>query len=106
MYSSTVSLTSPLDGGGWSTPRPGRFKPEKDTRYSLYTRLGGPQHRSGRMWENLASTGIRFPAIQSLAIRYTDWAAVAHPNFTVRKLLFAHLEFDTQPFFWTFIKFF
>jgi len=28
-YSSTLSLTSALDGGGWSTPRPGRFTPVK-----------------------------------------------------------------------------
>ena len=26
-YSSTLSLTSALDDGGWSTPRPGRFTP-------------------------------------------------------------------------------
>jgi hypothetical protein len=30
MYSSTISLTSVLDGGGWSTPCPGRFTPRKD----------------------------------------------------------------------------
>ena len=30
MYNSTLSLTSALDGGGWSTPRPGRFTPEKE----------------------------------------------------------------------------
>jgi hypothetical protein len=30
-YSSTVSLTSALDGGGWLTPRPGRFAPRKET---------------------------------------------------------------------------
>jgi hypothetical protein len=30
MYSSTLSLTSVLDGSGWSTPRPGRFTPGKD----------------------------------------------------------------------------
>jgi len=29
MYRSTLSLTSALDGGGWSTPRPGRFIPKK-----------------------------------------------------------------------------
>jgi hypothetical protein len=29
-YSSTLSLSSALDGGGWSTPRPGCFAPEKD----------------------------------------------------------------------------
>jgi hypothetical protein len=29
-HSSTLSLTSALDGGGWSTPRHGRFTPGKD----------------------------------------------------------------------------
>ena len=29
-YSPTLSLTLALDGGGWSTPRPGRFTPGKD----------------------------------------------------------------------------
>jgi hypothetical protein len=27
MYSSTLPSTSALVGGGWSTPRPGRFTP-------------------------------------------------------------------------------
>ena len=31
MYSSTLPSTSVLDGGGWSTPRPGRFTPGKDS---------------------------------------------------------------------------
>ena len=35
--------------GGWSTPRPGRFTPRKETRYPLYRRLGGTQVRSGRV---------------------------------------------------------
>jgi len=30
MYSSTLSLTSALDGDGCSTPRPARFTPGKD----------------------------------------------------------------------------
>ena len=30
MYSSTLPSTSALDGGGWTTPRPGRFTPGKD----------------------------------------------------------------------------
>ena len=46
-YSSTRSLTSALERGGWSAPRPGRFTPGKETWYSLYRRLGGPQSRSG-----------------------------------------------------------
>ena len=29
-YSSTLSLTSALDGGRWSTPHSGRFTPRKD----------------------------------------------------------------------------
>ena len=29
-YSSTLSITSTLDVGGWSMPRPGRFIPVKD----------------------------------------------------------------------------
>ena len=29
-YRSTFSLTSALDGGGWLTPRPGRFTPGND----------------------------------------------------------------------------
>ena len=38
---STLSLTSMLDWGGWSTPCPDRWTPEKDTRYPLYRKLGG-----------------------------------------------------------------
>ena len=34
-YSSTLSLTSALDGGGLSTPRPGRFNPGKEAREPL-----------------------------------------------------------------------
>jgi hypothetical protein len=30
MYSSTLSLTSVLDGGGWSTPHSGHFTPGND----------------------------------------------------------------------------
>jgi len=29
-YSSTLPLTSALDGGGWPAPHPGRFPPGKD----------------------------------------------------------------------------
>ena len=41
-YSSILHLTSVLDAGGWSAPRPGRFTPGKETRYPLYRRLGRP----------------------------------------------------------------
>jgi hypothetical protein len=42
-------LTSAPDGGEWSASLLGRFTPrEKDRRYPLDRRLGGPQSRSGR----------------------------------------------------------
>jgi hypothetical protein len=58
MYSCTLSLTLTLDGNGWSIPRPGRFTPGKETRYPLYSRLGGPQGRSGYRGYFL---GLRWP---------------------------------------------
>ena len=60
MYSSTLPLTSALDGCEWSAPRPGCFAPRK-TRYLLYRKLGGPQVRSGRMRKFSPPTGIRSP---------------------------------------------
>jgi len=42
-YSSTLSLTTAIDRGAWSTPRPGRFNHGKYTRYPLYRKLGGQQ---------------------------------------------------------------
>jgi len=48
-YGCTHPLTSALDRGGWSTPRPGRFTPWKGTRYPLYRRLGRSQSRSGQI---------------------------------------------------------
>jgi len=57
-YSSTLSVTSALDRGGWSTPRPGRLTPgEKPGAHCT-----GGWVDPGPLWtgaENLASTGIR-----------------------------------------------
>jgi hypothetical protein len=61
-YSSTHSLTSALDGGGWLTPCPSRFTPGNDS--------SGPQGRSGRVPGNLAPTGIRPPDRPPVASRY------------------------------------
>jgi hypothetical protein len=60
MYSSTLPSTSALDGGGWSTSRPGRFTPEKDP-VPIVQEAGWA---SGPVWtnaENLSPTGIRSP---------------------------------------------
>jgi hypothetical protein len=53
-HSSTLSLTSALDRGGWSTPRPGRFTPGKEP-------AGWPSEPVWTGTENLDSTGIRSP---------------------------------------------
>ena len=47
-------------GGGWSTPRPGRFTSGKETQHTLYRKVGGPQGRSGRLRKS-RPTGIRSP---------------------------------------------
>jgi hypothetical protein len=47
-YGSYSYLTSVLDGVEWSASRPGRaLPPDKDPRYPLYRRLGGPQSLRG-----------------------------------------------------------
>jgi hypothetical protein len=49
MLSSYSFLTSAIDGGEWSASRPDRALPrEKDPRYTLDRRLGGPQSWSGK----------------------------------------------------------
>ena len=59
-HSSTLSLTSALDGVGVQHHAPAALRPGK-TRYPLYRRLGGPQGRSGQVRKISAPTGIRSP---------------------------------------------
>ena len=54
-FISALSLASALDGGEWSTLRPGRFDPGKETRYPLYRKVGGPQGRS-ELAQNISET--------------------------------------------------
>ena len=56
----------------WSTPRPGRFPPGKEPRYTLYSRLGGPQGRSGRVRITSPPPGFDPRTVQNVASRYTD----------------------------------
>ena len=53
-YISTFSLTSALDGGGWSTPR--------------------PQGRSGQVRKNSPPPGFDPRTVQPIASLYIDWA--------------------------------
>ena len=60
MYSSTLPSNSALDGGGWSTPHPGRFTPGKGPVPIVQEAEWTPRP----VWtdaENLAPTGIRSP---------------------------------------------
>ena len=61
-YLCTLSLTSALEGSGWSAPRSRRFTPLK-TRFTVYRRLGGSQGRCGRVRKISPPprTGIRSP---------------------------------------------
>ena len=59
-YSSTLSLTSALDGVGGQRHTAAALPPEK-TRYPLYKKLGGPQGQSGRTRKISPPTGIRSP---------------------------------------------
>jgi len=77
-YSSTLSLTSALDGGGWSAPCPGRFNPRKETLYSLYRKLGGPHSYSGQVWKLTPPMGFNPQTVQPVASLYTDFANPAH----------------------------
>ena len=77
-YSSPLSLTSALDGGGWLTPLPGRFTPGKEIRYPFYRRLGWPQGLSGPVRKISPAPGFDLLTIQLISSRYTDWAIAAY----------------------------
>jgi len=66
-YSSTLSLTSALDEGGWLTARPGRFTPGKETRHPFYRKLGGPQGRSEKVHKISLPLGFDPRTVQAVA---------------------------------------
>jgi hypothetical protein len=70
MYSFTLSLTSALDEGAWSTPHPGRFT-RRETRYPLYRRLGRPHGLSGRLRKILLPPGFYPRTLKPVAKRYS-----------------------------------
>ena len=71
MSSSTLPSTSTLDGGGWSTPHPGRFTTGKDPVPTVKEAGCFPEP----VWtgaENLAPPGFDPRTVQPVASRYTD----------------------------------
>jgi hypothetical protein len=87
-YSSTLSLTWALDGGGWSRPRPGRFTLGKKILYPSHRRLGGPQGRSAPVRKTSPPPGFDPWIVQHVAIptelsRPTGVAAATAKLFAV-----------------------
>ena len=56
-----------------------------ETQYPLYTRLGGPQSWSGRMWKISPLPAFDPRTVQPLDSRYTDL-----PTSTTRNFYFPH----------------
>jgi hypothetical protein len=71
MYSSTLSLTTVLDGGGWSMTRRGCFIPGK-TQYPLYRRIGGSQRRFVRVRKISPPLELEPRTVQPIASSSTD----------------------------------
>ena len=76
-YSSTVSLTLTLDGGGGQCHAPATLLLGR-TRYPLYRRLGGPQGRSGQVRKILLPPGFDPQTVQPIASCYSDCSIPAH----------------------------
>ena len=79
------SMIAALEGGEWSAARSGRTLPPVKTWYPFYRRLGGPQGRSGRA-ENLVATGIRSRNVQPVAQSLYRLSYLAHMILTVLTL--------------------
>jgi hypothetical protein len=78
----TLSLTSALNEGGCSAPRPVRFILVKETRNPFYRELSGPQGRSGRVRKISPLLGFDPRIFQPVASRYTDCAIPAYRHHT------------------------
>jgi len=87
-------MTAALEGGEWSAARPGRTLPLGKTGYPFYTRLGGPQARSGRA-ENLVPSGIRFRTVQAVFSRYTP-DGIRTPNPSKRATANGETHYTTK----------
>ena len=72
-------------GVGGQRHAPAVLPPGK-TRYTLYTRLGEPQGRSGRLRNISPAPGFDPRTVQPVASRYTDWAIPA-PSFYIKTII-------------------
>jgi hypothetical protein len=110
-YRSTLSLTSALDGCGWSTPRPSRFTPRKDP--VPIVQVAGWVPGPGLDGRKISPPpGFDPRIVQPIAGRYTDWAIPVLvflisgfiPKFTLRQFpanprqFTAHYRYIILPF--------
>ena len=65
-------------GGGGQGHAPAAFTPGKETRYTLYRRLGGSQDRSGRVRKTSPPSGFDPRTVQPATSRFTYYAIPAH----------------------------
>ena len=82
-------LTSILDGGGWLTPRSGRFIAGKETLYLLNRKLGEPQNLSGHLWGK--KFRCRIPSYVMHAHRRGDKTPLIHTQTVYSRVLLQKL---------------
>ena len=70
--SSTLSLTTAVEGSERSASRPGRSLPPVNTRYPLNRRLGGSQSRSGQVQKISSPPGFDPRTAQPVANGHSD----------------------------------
>jgi hypothetical protein len=86
-----------LAGGGWSTPRPGRFTPAKKIPYPLYRRLSGPQDRSARVRKVSPPSGFDPLTVQLVASRCTGYAIPVGCNYRAKNSCFCQESNSGHP---------
>jgi hypothetical protein len=72
--SSTLSLTSALEGSRRSKSGPGRFNPAKETQSQSHRRLDEPQGWSGQVRKISPPPEFDPRTVQPVASRFKDWA--------------------------------
>ena len=99
MYYSTASLSWTLDGGGWSTPRPGRIPPPRKTRYPIVQEAGwaaGPVWTSAEKSRPHRDSIPGPPSPYQVTIPATDSSKVNPPIWFGRILIYKKKQIIVQ----------
>ena len=96
IYSSTLSLTSALEGVGGQRHVPAALLPG-NARYPLYRRLSGPQGRSGRVRKISPPHGDSIPGPSS-PLQFAIPTELSRPTRQTRRgFIFAFRNFSNAP---------